>query len=169
MSSFKEGWFVLYTKPHHEMRVAEALRELSIDFYLPLVKSLRRWGNRNRKIDVPIFHSYVFIYLKGLKDYYEGLKPAGVVKYLKFGDEFARVDKKVIVKIQEVVKYGESIEVKETYSEVERTSSICDGPLKGLSCEIIDSGRKQFLIVRVKLLGRQLTASVPRACVQLQN
>ena len=66
MSQFKVGWYLIYTKPHHEKKVYTRLLERNINAFLPLTKRLRSWNDRKKYIDEPLFPSYVFIYLNDM-------------------------------------------------------------------------------------------------------
>src|SRR5262245_21380754 len=115
MNKFNAGWYVIYTKPRHEKKVATELSGASINYYLPVKKELRKWHDRNKVVDVPLFQSYIFVCLNNLKDYYEGLKIEGVLHYVRTGKEIARVHEKVIEDIRLVVECGEEVEVSSDY------------------------------------------------------
>jgi transcription antitermination factor NusG len=56
------NWFALYTASNQEKRVEQHLRLKGIEVYLPLYTVTRRWKNRmTMKIDLPLFHGYVFV------------------------------------------------------------------------------------------------------------
>lgn len=55
-------WYAVYTYHRHEKKVAELLRALDFEAYVPTIKAPRRWNNRrNVTLDVPIFPGYVFV------------------------------------------------------------------------------------------------------------
>ncbi len=53
-------WYAIYVRSQHEAYVAEHLRQVSIEHYLPLYRRIHRWSDRNKMIDVPVLPSYVF-------------------------------------------------------------------------------------------------------------
>jgi transcription antitermination factor NusG len=53
-------WYALRVKPNHEKTVSTMLREKQIEAYLPLFKSKRRWSDRVKEIDLPLFPGYLF-------------------------------------------------------------------------------------------------------------
>src|SRR3954463_13271600 len=56
------SWVAIYTKQHHEKRVAEYLAEQAFDCYLPLYTSERRWSNhRIAPLHLPLFPTYLFV------------------------------------------------------------------------------------------------------------
>ena len=57
-------WFVLYTKSHAEKIVAEKLRAMNVEVFCPLIKQQRKWSDRIKTIEEPLFRSYCFVKLK---------------------------------------------------------------------------------------------------------
>ena len=57
-------WFVIYTKSKSEKLVANGLRNLGFDVYCPLRKVQRKWSDRVKIVEEPLFRSYCFVNLK---------------------------------------------------------------------------------------------------------
>jgi transcriptional antiterminator RfaH len=57
-------WYVLYTKSRTEKSVAKALRERDIEVYCPLIKTKRKWSDRFKIVEEPLFRSYCFVNLE---------------------------------------------------------------------------------------------------------
>ena len=55
-------WYAVRTRPRHEKKVASELQEKGIKIYLPLVTQVRRWSDRRKVIEVPLFSCYAFVY-----------------------------------------------------------------------------------------------------------
>lgn len=54
-------WYALYTKPRWEKKVAGLLLRRGMESYCPLNKVRRRWSDRVKTIEEPLFKSYVFV------------------------------------------------------------------------------------------------------------
>ena len=54
-------WFVLYTKPRHELKVKENLLSIDIESFCPTVVSDRIWSDRIKKVREVIIKSIVFV------------------------------------------------------------------------------------------------------------
>jgi transcription antitermination factor NusG len=54
-------WYAVYTKPRWEKKVAGLLLHRGIESYCPLNKVRRRWSDRMKTIEEPLFKSYVFV------------------------------------------------------------------------------------------------------------
>ena len=78
---FQRNWYVLYTKSRQEKSVARKLDELGIEVYCPLKRTKRRWSDRWKWVESPLFTSYCFVRLaEDERD--EVFRVAGVVQYV---------------------------------------------------------------------------------------
>lgn len=74
-------WYVLYTKPKWEKKVAERLTQIGVECYCPTFTKVQQWSDRKKKIEVPLFNSYVFIQLSDMDRNIVFTVP-GVIRYL---------------------------------------------------------------------------------------
>ena len=58
------NWYVVYTKPKWEKKVAERLNEIGVVAYCPLVIKTSQWSDRKKVISVPLFNSYIFVQIE---------------------------------------------------------------------------------------------------------
>lgn len=75
------NWYVVYTKPKWEKKVADQLNKIGITCYCPLITQIRQWSDRKKKVEVPLFNSYVFVQLEDL-DRNLVFQTSGVIRYL---------------------------------------------------------------------------------------
>lgn len=89
------NWYVVYTKPKWEKKVADKLNQVGIECYCPLITQVKQWSDRKKKIEVPLFNSYVFVRLAD-SERNSAFQVSGVVRYLFW------LGKPAIVKDQEI-------------------------------------------------------------------
>lgn len=89
------NWYVVYTKPKWEKKVAEKLSQIGIECYCPLIMQVKQWSDRKKKIEVPLFNSYIFVHLNE-SDRNSVFQVAGVIRYLFW------LGKPAVVKDQEI-------------------------------------------------------------------
>jgi transcription termination/antitermination protein NusG len=53
-------WYGLHTQSRHEKIVAQRLQERGVTTFLPLLTEVRRWSDRKKSVQVPLFSCYVF-------------------------------------------------------------------------------------------------------------
>ncbi len=162
MSNFIAGWFVIYTKPRHEKKIAEQLGNMNVENFLPIVKSLRTWSDRRKYVDAPLFPSYIFVRLEDLQGYFNSLEVNGVLHYVRTGKQIAAVEEAIISNLKLLVYNSQKdIEVSSGYIKPGRNLFIKEGPFTGFTCEIIDYKGKQKMLVRIELLQRNILVDMP--------
>lgn len=55
------NWFVFYTKSRHEKKVRDLLLRSGYEVFLPMQTVMRQWTDRKKKVEVPLFNSYLFV------------------------------------------------------------------------------------------------------------
>ena len=75
------NWYVVYTKHKWEKKVAEKLAQAGIECYCPLITQIKQWSDRKKKVEVPLFNSYVFVQLPDA-DRNTVFAVPGVIRYL---------------------------------------------------------------------------------------
>ena len=163
MVKSRKGWHVLYVKSRHEKKVDQLLKEENLDSYLPITTTLRQWSDRKKRIQKPLFPSYVFVNIMSKKDFHDVLSVKGVIKYVKIGNDYARVRNEEILRIKQFLKL-EGITDVETNSSRLMTGdkmTINYGSLYGLNCEVIKVNNKSKVLIRIESLRQNITAIVP--------
>jgi transcription antitermination factor NusG len=161
MKTFNKGWFVMYTRPRVEKRVAADLAEKNIQHYLPVVKTLRKWSDRKKYIEMPLFPSYIFVYLEDIQCYYQSLTCDGFLYYVKSMNESVRVNEKIISDIRRIVEVGKDIEIIVSNYKAGEKLVIKEGPFEGITCEVVQYKNKQKILVHIHCLQRNLLAELP--------
>jgi transcription antitermination factor NusG len=76
-------WYVLYTNPRNEKKVAQRLSEKNIQVFCPVQETIKQWSDRKKKVIEPVFKSYIFVHLDNYEtDQVEVLKTQGAVRFL---------------------------------------------------------------------------------------
>lgn len=123
-------WYALYTRPRHEKKVFQQLLEKRIEAFLPLQKELRKWKDRRKLVETPLFHGYVFIHID-LRDRLAALQTPGVVRLIAFGGEPARIPDWQIEQLKRVIESAEALRPEE-YLKAGDYVEITGGPLAGV-------------------------------------
>jgi transcription antitermination factor NusG len=59
----EKHWYVLYTNGRWEKKVHLRLLESGVESYCPLNTVMRKWSDRLKKVEEPLFKSYVFVHI----------------------------------------------------------------------------------------------------------
>jgi transcription antitermination factor NusG len=57
------NWYAVQTRARSEKVICERLAEQGLTTFLPLVTEIRRWSDRKKKVELPLFSCYVFVKL----------------------------------------------------------------------------------------------------------
>jgi len=162
-----QKWFVIYTRPRAEKKVAEQLAEYNYQVYLPLKKEVRQWKDRLKKVELPLFNSYVFVKVD-TKQYYEIPKLInGFVKYITIGGEKIAVREEEIESIKKILNYSsENIEISNERFNINDKIEIKLGQLKGLKGSLIEFKGKYKIAISIKSIGTSLIVEINKNAVK---
>jgi len=57
----KKNWMVVYTRSRFEKKIDATLQQNEIISFCPTITTVRKWADRKKKIEVPLFNSYLFV------------------------------------------------------------------------------------------------------------
>lgn len=57
------NWYAVQTRARNEKAISERLQEQGLTTFLPLVTEIRRWSDRKKKVELPLFSCYLFVKL----------------------------------------------------------------------------------------------------------
>jgi len=157
------GWHVLYVKSRFERKVDQALKDISLESFLPQVESIRQWSDRKKTILKPLFPSYIFVNINSSLEFQKALSVNGACAYIRFGKEYARISEKEINQIKFLVgdENVTDLVMDTELPKVGDKKRIRYGPFTGLECEILKVGNVNKLIVQIDLLQKSITATIP--------
>jgi transcription antitermination factor NusG len=144
-------WHVLYTKPRNEKKVVARLLEAGYDVYCPLIKTVHQWSDRKKKVQIPMFPSYIFIYINE-KNRQLPLFDPGVMKYVYYAGQPAVIRDIEIKAIKEIENAGTDIKVEGSGFQKGQFVEIPDGPFKGMT-GVVDKFDARKVLVYVEQLG----------------
>ena len=158
MSSDTGAWYVLYTKPRNEKKVAERLTGAGYKVYCPLHKVRRPWSDRIKTVEEPLFRSYVFIQIEDAKRD-EVFAYPGTVRYLFWLRRPAVVRQSEIATIQKWL--GEQDHEHIDISQIMPGDylRITSGQFAGEEAILLDRTNSR-VIVQLKELGIHLSLSL---------
>jgi transcription antitermination factor NusG len=59
--SKEKKWYAVYTKPRWEKKVHKLFYEKGLENYCPLNKVRKKWSDRIKVVEEPLFRSYIFV------------------------------------------------------------------------------------------------------------
>ena len=151
-------WLAIYTKPHHEKTVKNALKLKGFEVYLPVLKERRKWSDRKKWVEFPLFKCYLFVKANS-KHSIDLLKTNGVVKIIKFGNNIATIQSSIIDSLKLMIEGGyEPIPV--DYFLKGDPVRVKEGPLKGLIGQVIRIDNYNSLVFRIDAVQHSVSVKI---------
>ena len=156
-------WFALQVKSRYENVVTAHLDGKGYEWFLPLYKCRRRWSDRFKEIECPLFPGYVFCRLNSF-DRLPILITPGVVLIVGTGKTPVPIDETEIAAIQAAVGSGLPSQPW-PFVQIGQRVRIEYGPLCGLEGVLLDFRGRHRLVLSVTLLQRSIAVQVEDAWV----
>jgi transcription antitermination factor NusG len=165
--SDKLPWYALYVHSRAEKKVYARIVDMGIEAYLPLVMRMKTWSDRLKKVEEPLFKSYLFV-RTDIKNYYEIVNIPGVTKFVSF-------EKKAVVvpenQINAIKKYCEDFTDDENTTDAIELHEgqlvrIVRGEMMGLVGRLASFNNKKRLIVCIESIGHYLPINIARTKVE---
>ena len=157
-------WYATYTSARHEKRVAEELARRTVDVYLPLYEAVRRWKDRRKLVQLPLFPGYVFVHLP-LKDRLRVLQIPGVVRFVGFNGHAIALESAEI----ETLRNGLSQRLRaepHPYLTAGRRVRIRNGAFQGLEGILLRHKGVWRVVVSIHLIMRSVAIEVDASEVE---
>lgn len=162
MSTFKVGWYVLYTKSRAEKQVVDRLEKVRIQTYLATHRVLRQWSDRKKWVTAPLFNSYLFVFLNNDKEYMAVLQDRGAAWFVNFAGRPAIIREEDLNQLKLLIDKDLPIESSEHVFEPGTKTHVQSGPMTGLEVEIVSHHNKEKVIVRIESLEQVIMINLPK-------
>ena len=160
-------WHALYVHSRAEKKVYERLVEMGFEAYLPLITKMKQWSDRMKKVEEPLFKSYLFV-RSDEKRHFEILSLPGVTRFVSFEHKAVVVPEN---QIKAVMKYCDDYVEEEKETETIELHEgqlvrITSGELMGLIGRLAPINNKKRLIVYIESVGHYIPINIPRTKVE---
>jgi transcription antitermination factor NusG len=156
-------WFALQVRTRNEAGVAEQLSGRGYERFLPLYKVRKRWSDRIKEADTPLFPGYLFCRFDP-QDRLPILKTPGVMQIVGFKKGPVAVDESEIQALQTIIAAGAPHQPWPFLTAGDRVR-IESGPLLGLEGILTEVRSSHRLVLSVTLLQRSVAVEIDSALV----
>ena len=157
------SWFAVHTRTTHEKRVGSLLGYQNYECLLPLYTARRRWSDRIKEVELPLFPGYVFCRFE-LHTRQPILKTPSVLGIVGVAGKCIPIDDSEIAAIQRVNRSGLGMSP-HPFLQIGQRVRIEGGSLDGLEGIVEDAKKRNRLIVSVSLLQRSVAVEIDSAWV----
>lgn len=160
-------WVAVQVKQRSEKLVASALSYKGIEVFLPLYAARRRWSDRVKELQLPLFDGYVFSRLNLLYRM-PVLTIPGVIQFVGIGKAPEPIEESEITALQSLMKSGLPT-MPWPFLQVGQKVRVERGPLRELEGILLQIKGSHRLVLSVSLLQRSVAVEVDRDCVTPVN
>lgn len=158
-------WFALTVKHQHEKQIGLALRRKGLEELVPLYTSRRRWSDRVKVVELPLFPNYVFCHFS-FEDRLVVLNIPGVYSVVGFGGRPTPVPDREIANIQAILASGLAVEPW-PHLKAGDIVLIEDGPLRGVQGTLLETKDACRVVVSVEMLQRSIAVQLDHDALSL--
>lgn len=154
------NWYAIVVKPQAERAVEAALAQKSYETFFPAIASERRWSDRVKRVDLPLFPGYVFCRFDASRRLPVMTTP-GVRQIVGFGREAAPVDEAELAALRRALESGAPLKSCEYLVRGDRVE-VTDGPMRGLCGWLLETKGNCRVVISVELLQRSVSVEIDR-------
>jgi transcription antitermination factor NusG len=153
-------WLAIYTKPRWEKKVHQLLIDKGIESYCPLNKVKRKWSDRIKTVEEPLFKSYVFVKVTD-DDRTKVRLTNGVVNFVYWNGKPAIIREKEIQTIKRFLDEHENVQLRPMEFAINQQVLITSGTFMDKRAIVVDVRRKEVKVA-IESLGQELVAYIDK-------
>jgi transcription antitermination factor NusG len=153
-----QKWFALRVKSRSEKLVATMAHNKGFQEFLPLHQCRRRWSDRFKSVELPLFPGYVFCRLNPERRLPILIIP-GVLHFVGLGRVPVPIDDAEIAAIEKAVRSGLDVQPW-PFLNVGQRVRVEFGPLAGVEGILVELRKQRRIVVSVSLLQRSVGVEI---------
>ena len=154
-------WYAIYVSSRAEKKVDAELTQQGIESFVPLKRTLRRWSDRKKWVDLPLIPGYCFVKID-YKNHLPIVQTNHVVAFVKFEGKPAVIQDQQIDFLKRMLKQSDyEWEVTQETLSPGQTVEIIAGPFIGLEAELIGLKGKKRVGIRIEQINNIILIDIP--------
>jgi transcription antitermination factor NusG len=151
-------WYVVYTYPRHEKRVAERLEQAQVEYFLPLYRTTHLWADRRKGVELPLFPGYVFVRI-ALVHRLRVLETPSIVRFVGIGQYPTPMPENEVATLRRGLSRGAKVEP-HPFLKIGERMRIKAGPFQGVEGVMIRSKNVVRVVLSIDLIMRSVAVEV---------
>ena len=157
-------WYAIQTHSWYEKRVRDHLTTKAITTFLPLWQQRRRWTDRVKLIELPLFRGYLFGYFT-FQQKFDVLTTVGVARLVSFNGAPVPIPEEQIEAVRMLVTHQLRYDPHPYLTEGMRVR-VTHGPLAGVEGILVLKKSAARLVIRIELIQRAVAVDIDSAAVE---
>lgn len=163
-SRIRYPWFAIRVRSNFERIASTVLRHKGYEELVPYYRIKRRWSDRFKEVQLPLFPGYVFCRFDPL-DWLPIIQTAGALYVVSSGRIPVPVDEREMESLHALVRSG-VLARPHAFLRVGQRVVITGGPLRGVEGVLLEFKTSYRIVVSISLLQRSVAAEVEEDWVQ---
>ncbi len=159
-----KNWYAVYTKPRWEKKICTQLEKKGLIYYCPMNKVRRKWSDRFKVIEEPLFKSYVFVQISEEEKARVRLTD-GVVNFLYWNGKPGVIKDQEIEIIRRFMSEYEQVEARPVSITAGEKVRVKTGLMMDKEGMVIKTINSRAYVV-LESLGYELTAQFEKTNLQ---
>jgi transcription antitermination factor NusG len=160
LSALTSHWYAIYTKPRWEKKVHALLNEKKIESYCPLNKVRKKWSDRMKTVEEPLFKSYVFARVNE-EEKSKVRMTAGVMNFVYWNGKPAIIPAREIETIRKFLNEYENVSAEPIQLKKDGRVTIRHGLFMDQKAKILKIEGNRVKVV-IESIGYTLVASIAK-------
>lgn len=166
---FEPQWYAAYTRARHEKAISVQLTQMGVEQFLPLYESVHQWKDRKVRVQLPLFPSYIFVYLP-LRDELSVLQIPGIVRLVSFNGHPVVLPEFEILALRKGLSSGLSVKPHPYLNlAVGRFVKVKSGPLSGLTGRLIRRKGDCRIVISIESIMRSISAEISLDDIEISS
>lgn len=155
-----QNWYALLTRARHERIVAHRLRENNVTTFVPMVTEIRRWSDRKKLVELPLFSCYLFAKLSPTNEgRLKALRTDGVVSIVGNRTQGTPIPEEQIETVRRVVEERLPWHAY-PFLKIGQRVRIRSGAFDGIEGILVDRNGESTLVISIDAIQRSLAVRV---------
>lgn len=143
-------WYACYTKPRAEKQTLLRLERAGIDCYLPLKTERRKWSDRLKTVQVPLFPSYIFVRIENY-EFNKTRIEGDIAGFIVFEGKPVPIPDEQVDAIRRLISSGSELEIAPADMKPGQRIEITGGSLIGIKGELVRHQGAQKVLVKLDI------------------
>lgn len=157
---FRESWYAVQTRARHERVVMQRFQDKGLTAFLPVVTEKRRWSDRWKEVELPLFSCYVFVKIMATnEDRLRVLCTDSVFDFVGATRQGTPIPDEQIEAVQTIVTERMNWETF-PFLKIGQRVRIRSGSLTGVEGILVSRNGKRSVVVSVDAIQRSLAVRV---------
>jgi transcription antitermination factor NusG len=157
-------WYAVRVRTRFEKIVENHLCDRGFEAFLPSFKVRRRWSDRIKTIEKPLFPGYLFC-RTDLRSRLPIMTVPGFVDFVGFGTGPTPIEDCELDSLRMVTEKGQQYQPW-PFSQVGQAVQVINGPLRGVHGIMVEMRNERHILVSVTLLQRSVLVDIDVADIR---